>query len=80
MTTEQQQIRTAETPGERYARQTRNATVTLAVLAVVGVIASLIIGIIAVVAVNHGNSIIQQQTGSATSTNCDMSNPNWPNC
>jgi len=49
---------------EKYARQTRNAAVTLAVIAVVSVICSLIIGILAVITVVKINDQVNNQTGN----------------
>jgi hypothetical protein len=48
---------------EKYARQTRNATVTLAAIAVVSVICGLIIGLLAVITVVKINDQVNNQTG-----------------
>jgi hypothetical protein len=64
---------------EKYARQTRNATVTLAVIAVVSVICGLVIGLLAVITVVKINDQVNNQTGNlGTSSLCQSEGGSLP--
>jgi hypothetical protein len=63
----------------RYARQTRNAVVTLAVIAVLGIVGSLIAGIVVAVSVVHLNNAVNNGGGSSSS-NCMSQGGTDPSC
>ena len=60
----------------RYARQTRNAAVFIAWVVGIGVFFGFIGGIYGAVQIAKIGSAF----GTSTSTTCDISNPDWPNC
>lgn len=71
-------------PGEdaitKYARQTRNAAVTLAVLACVAALITLIAAVVAVSAINRVGKTFQNGFGNAGGSNCVSQGGTNPNC
>ena len=76
-----QLARLAEPKMEMYARQTRNATVTIAVFVVVSALMSVIVGILVAIAAAHFNAAYNQGGfGGSSNSNCLSQGGSDPSC
>jgi hypothetical protein len=69
-TTQSPALATSEPPERRYARQTRNATVFIAILAGIAAVITLVGVIIAGVELNSLSHALNGVTNSSDSSNC----------
>jgi hypothetical protein len=66
-----------ETNSERYARQTRNAAVTIAVIILVSAVAGIFVGCLAMGSLNSLNSNVNS---TSTSSQLCQADPDLSNC